>query len=292
VASVPKEQIFTYFTTSGTTGKPSKYPFDRQSLERVNKSNTSIFYNVTGLREDDYVLMLSPSPEESKTGLVQGMYRALKGLLKKDEQIEFAIKGGVLDEKLVTDMILSASNRPRHLYGPPFIYKALTDYILQTTNKVGLDKGSKVLLTGGWKRVEGAINKDELYERIEKAFEIPKEDIRDGLGLTDIFSIIMECENHHKHVPPWMSVTIRDTKDLTKEMELGEPGLISFMSPLIYSYPAFIITGDMGKKTHEEKCECGMNGPTIEYLRRADGLAARGCAIVLDAAVKAMRTTT
>jgi long-chain-fatty-acid---luciferin-component ligase len=291
IASVPKEQIVTYFTTSGSTGKPSKYPFDRESLERVIKSPKKIFTNVVDIKEDDYILMLSPPPDKSSTGLVQGMYRCMKSMLKTDEQIGFGIKGGALDEEYIINMIYAAKGRRRHLYGPPFIYNSLSDYILQKGHEVKLDKGSNVLITGGWKRVQGEINKAELYEKIGRAFGIDQKNIRDGLGLTDIFSILMECKDHNKHVPPWMYVSIRNTTDLAKEAELGEPGLISFMNPLIQSYPPFIITGDMGRKTYEEKCSCGMIGPTIEYLRRADGLAARGCAIVLDAAINAMRTT-
>jgi long-chain-fatty-acid---luciferin-component ligase len=291
ISSLPKEKIVTYFTTSGTTGKPSKYPYDRESIERVNRSNVKIFYHVVGMREDDYVLMLSPPSEESLTGLVRGMYMCMKGLLRKEDQIGFAIKGGVLDEEFAINMISSVKGRTRHLYGPPFVYNAIADYALKKGRKVELDKGSKVVTTGGWKKVVGEIKRDELNKKIEKAFGIEKKNIRDGLGLTDIMSILMECEYHYKHVPPWMHVSIRDPKDLKKEVKTGEPGLIAFMSPLIESYPAFIITGDMGVKKYEEKCVCGMNGPTLEYLRRADGLAARGCAIVLDAAIKAMRAT-
>jgi long-chain-fatty-acid---luciferin-component ligase len=291
IASVPEGQIFTYFTTSGTTGKPSKYPFDRKSLDATMLSGIKIFTSIGSVREDDHIIMLTPPPNESVTGLVQGMYMCMKMLLKGDDKIKFAIKAGVFDEKLTTEMISSTEAERTHLYGPPFLFNALADYILRTGNRLRLGQGSKVFTTGGWKRVEGEINKNELYRKIAKATDIQMEDIRDGLGLTDIFTILLECEHHKKHIPPWLHVSIRNTTVLSEEMGLGRPGLIAFMSPLIESYPAFVITGDMGQKTHEERCTCGRIGPTIEYLRRADGLAARGCAIVLDSAIKAMRTT-
>jgi len=288
-ASVSKEEIVTYFTTSGTTGKPSKYPFNRKSLGMINRSNAVIFRYLPGIGEDDYVLMLTPSPEESKTGLVQGMYLCLKELLKSDEKIGFAVKGGVMDPGLMIDMINSVEDKIRHLYGPPFVYNALADYMLQKGEKVELEEESKVITTGGWKKVEGEVKRGQMYEKMEKTLGVDRKNIRDGLGLTDIMTIINECEYHQKHAPPWLHVSIRDTKDLTKETELGEPGLIAFMSPLIDSYPAFVITGDMGRKSFEEKCECELNGPTIEYLRRASGMESRGCAIVLADALKAMK---
>ena len=291
IISVPQDRIFTYFTTSGTTGKASKYPFDRKSLQTINLSNTKIFADVGSVREDDHIIMLTPPPTESATGLVQGMYMCMKALLKSDDKIKFAIRSGIFDEKLTTEMILATEAERTHLFGPPFMINALADYVLGTRNRLRLGKGSKVFMSGGWKRVEGEINKDELYRKTVKAIDIQLEDVRDGLGLTDIFTILLECEHHKKHVPPWLHVSIRNTAALSEEMELGSPGLIAFMSPLIESYPAFVITGDMGQKMHEEKCTCGRIGPTIEYLRRADGLAARGCAIVLDSAIKAMRTT-
>jgi len=288
-ASVPKEEIVTYFTTSGTTGRPSKYPYNRKSLGIINKSNAKIFYHMADFRQGDYILMLTPPPAESKTGLVQGMYQCLRELLKDDEQIEFGIKGGEVNFELMIDMVSSIEGRTRHLYGPPFVYNALADYMLQNDKKLELDKESKAITTGGWKKVEGEVKREQMYNKMKKTLGIDRKNIRDGLGLTDIMSVILECGYNHKHVPPWMHVSIRNTKDLTKEVELKKPGLIAFISPLIDSYPAFIITGDMGKKSYEDKCECDLNGPTIEYLRRASGMESRGCAIVLADALKAMR---
>jgi len=93
-------------------------------------------------------------------------------------------------------------------------------------------------------------------------------------------SILVECEHNHKHVPPWLDVSIRDLNDpsWTTTVPVGKEGLIAFVDPLLGSYPLGIVTGDVGKLTigEGELCECGRYGPTLEYIRRAGD--PRGCA--------------
>ena len=52
------------------------------------------------------------------------------------------------------------------------------------------------------------------------------------------------------------------------------------MSPLIGSFPAGVVTGDVGILTvsYDEKCGCGRYGPTIEFKRRASDEDIPGCA--------------
>jgi long-chain-fatty-acid---luciferin-component ligase len=291
IASVPTDEIVAYFTTSGTTGIPTKYPFDRDSVRRTIDGGTSIFLNVGEMKSADYVLMLTPAPQESDTGLVQGMYQCMKKLLKNDDQIGFAIREKELNPEHVIDTLLSVKHKPRHLYGPPFIYNEVADYIIENRKEMNLDDNSKAFITGGWKRVKGEVNRLELDEKVSRAFGIPTENIRDGLGLTDIFSILVECSYHQKHVPPWMHVSIRNPKNLKEEVGIGEEGLFAFLTSAITSYPSFIISGDIGVTTtgYQEKCRCGRIGPTIEHRRRATGMATRGCALVIEEVLKMMR---
>ena len=72
---------------------------------------------------------------------------------------------------------------------------------------------------------------------------------------------------------------------------MGEEGLFAFLTSAITSYPSFILSGDIGVATtgYKEKCECGKIGPTVEHRRRATGMAARGCALVLEEVIKMMQ---
>ncbi|MDI6798944.1 MAG: hypothetical protein QMD12_03055 [Candidatus Aenigmarchaeota archaeon] len=88
-----------------------------------------------------------------------------------------------------------------------------------------------------------------------------------------------------------MHVSIRNPNNLNEEVGVGEEGLFAFLASTITSYPSFIISGDIGVMTtgYEEKCECGRIGPTVEHRRRAKGMAARGCALVLEEVIELMR---
>jgi len=291
IASVPENAIVTYFTTSGTTGKATKYPFDRDSIRRTTISNVQINKHIGEINEGSYMLMLTPPPEETTTGLVRGMYMSTKPILNKDDQISFGVREGKIDTEYILSALNSTDYRPRHFFGPPFAYKKIAEDLIEEGKELTLDKDSKAFTSGGWKRVKGEVKREELDEIISKSLGIYKENIRDGLGLTDIFSWLLECSYRRKHVPPWMYVSIRNPDNLEEEVGVGEEGLFSFLTPIITSYPSFVITGDIGVLTtgYEEKCECGRIGPTVEHRRRAKGMAARGCALVLEEVIALMR---
>lgn len=287
------DDIVRSFSTSGSTGEPSLYPFDVESLKIVNESNSKIFYHVGEIRESDFMFMLTHPPQTSDTGMVQGMFLTLKGILWNESQIEFAIEKGEMDMKHLKDVLMKPRGRLRHLYGPPFAYNDISDQIIQKNMEIELDENSKSFITGGWKRIKGEVSREFLNEKIHKAFGILKKNIRDGYGLTDIMSIFLECECHQKHVPPWLHVSARDPqdKDLAKEAKKGERGVAVIISPIIESYPAVVVPGDYIKITHgyEEKCECGRNGATIEFVGRYED-SGRGCALREERLIKNMGT--
>ncbi len=285
------DNIIRSFSTSGSTGEPSLYPFDVESLKIVNESNSKIFYHVGEIRESDFVTMLTHPPYASDTGMVQGMFLALKGIFWNESQIEFAIEKGEMDLKHLKDILLKPRDRVRHTYGPPFAYNDISDQMIQKNMEIELDENSKAFITGGWKRIKGEVTRESLNEKIQKAFGILQKNIRDGYGLTDIMSIFLECEFHRKHVPPWLHISAREPqdKDLTKEVKKGEKGVAVIISPIIESYPAVVVPGDYIRITHdyEEKCECGRNGATIEFVGRYED-PGRGCALREERLIKNM----
>ena len=160
IASVPRSSIVTYFTTSGTTGIPTRYPFDRESIRRTTVSNILINRYIGEIREDSYLLMLTPSLEETKTGLVQGMYMAVRPILKRDDQISFGIKNGKLDLENIVSALSLTNYRPRHLFGPPFVYKEMAEYLIRKGSKLKLEEESKAFMREGGKE-----SKEKLEEK-------------------------------------------------------------------------------------------------------------------------------
>ncbi len=281
ITSVPEDKIVMVATTSSTTSKnPCKYALDADTLRRTSQTGIHFLKDV-GLI-NGFVIMLTPSPDESDTGLVRGMSHVLKEGLKFGDRIMYAVKHGKVETEAVLNTITSTHHRPIHLYGPPFVYMHFVDYIEKHGIEVRLDKDSRLITTGGWKTVAGEVTKKELNERVSKAFHVKDDQIRDGLGLTDIYSMIMECEHHNKHVPPWIHVSARDPADMNKEVDEGEEGILVLMSGFVTSYPAIVATGDMGAVWNKKKCECGRTGQIVEHRGRGSKLGARGCAIRLE----------
>jgi long-chain-fatty-acid---luciferin-component ligase len=157
----------------------------------------------------------------------------------------------------------------------------LVEYMDSNNKSTHLDPETRLMTTGGWKRVKGEVPREMFIERTSKAFGISGAQIRDSLGLTDIFTMLPECEYHKKHVPPWFHVSVRNPENTTEEEAEGETGLLVFMSALIQSYPAFCMTGDMGA-VEDGVCECGRAGQIVEHRGRAQGAGARGCALRLE----------
>jgi len=290
IISIPPEKIVTYFTTSGTTGKPSKYPFDRNSLARLNKSNAQILKCLADISVDDKFMFLTPDLKHTVTGLVHGMYQSIETCIGKEraqEQVRFAQKiddGGEAHYQLDDLLNIMAGGGIVHLFGPPFAYKDIAEMLLKSRQIIKMAEKSKAFMSGGWKgRQDAMITPKELGQLINGAFGIEERNIRDGLGLTDVFSWLLECEKKRKHVPPWMHVSARkesdSLKDLEKTMPKNQEGIMAFLTPIIESYPAFLTTGDLGALTtdFDAKCECGRIGPTVEYRRRSGD--PRGCAL-------------
>jgi long-chain-fatty-acid---luciferin-component ligase len=282
ICSVPKDKIVQVATTSSTTSKtPCRYPLDADTLRRTAMTGIR-FLKDLGVDGTGFVCMLTPSPDESDTGLVRGMSHCLKEGLKYGDNMMYAVKHGKMETEAALSTITSTHHRPVHLFGPPFAYTHLADYIEKHGIDAKLDKDSRLLMSGGWKTVSGEITRQELNERMAKAFHVRENQIRDGLGLTDIYTMIAECEFHNKHVPPWIHVSARDPTDMNIELGEGEEGILVLMSSFITSFPAIVAPGDMGAVWNKRKCECGRHGQIVEHRGRGSKLGARGCAIRLE----------
>ncbi len=281
IMSVPAEKIILVATTSSSTSKnPCRYALDPDTLRRANLTGKHILADI-GLK-GGFVAMLTPPPEESDTGMVRGMSHMLRKGLKFGDRMVHAVHGGKVETEKVIRAITTTNHRPVHLNGFPFVYMHFVDYIERQRLDVRLDADSRLITTGGWKTVSGEIPRHELNERIAKAFHVKEDQIRDGYGLTDIYTIIMECEHHNKHVPPWIHVSARDPSDMNTEVDEGEEGLLVLMSSFVTSFPAIVATGDMGSVWNKKKCECGRHGQIVEHRGRGSKLGARSCAIRIE----------
>jgi len=285
ILSLPqKEIIFMSVTSSTTSKKPVKFYMDRLSLQRTNSSNKKTFKDILEMSGEGSVFFITPPPLETDTGLVKGMYMSVKDIGFKENQIFFGVsKNQVLFDKLIEE--ISNAIKPIYIFGPPFAVSALIDEIESKNIKINLGLQSKVLTSGGWKTVLSAISDQEFENKVAKTLNISPNQIRDLLGLTDIFTGLPECKYHKKHVPPWFHISVRDAQNVNEEVSENETGLLVYMSSLIQSYPAFCMPADLGS-IWEGTCECGRTGEIVEHRGRASKLGARGCAVRLEEFMK------
>ena len=279
ILSVPKEEV-TFYTSSGTSGVVSRVGKDRITLQRAFKSYR-IVTDKLGRWRGAFVGIFSPDPKKLSTPLWFSTLMASALDLPKEFSF-FVNEEWKIDVEKVYRELTETKTRPRHLVGPPFMYL----YYIRQGQPVELDEDSIIGTGGGWKRFTGEmIEREEFEKLIAKHFGIQRENIRDGLNMVEINSVMLDCECKCKHIPPWLHVTVRDPKNPEEELPPGEEGLLGYLDPLAHSYPGFILSDDIGKivVSENENCECGRAGPCLHTeIRRAKGTEARGCALKLE----------
>ena len=72
---------------------------------------------------------------------------------------------------------------------------------------------------------------------------------------------------------------VRDPRTFEK-LDDGKEGVITFLDSSSNSYPAFVVTDDIGYVTNG--CDCGLNGQVFHYVRRVETVETKGCAMKLD----------
>lgn len=281
ILSVPEDGIELICKSSGTGGMPSHVYKDSITLSRARKHLALTARKFLPLIHG-FMAVLSPTFEEMDAWVVWVM----SYVSTLFDESEFFVKQGNFIASNVVKKLIETNIKPRHLMGPPFLVMAVVKYCQKNGISVPLDAESTINTGGGWKNFEGKkISQQMFRELVSKTLSINQANIIDSLGLVEINSLMVDCEYHHKHIPPWAYVSIRDPQDSEKEVEMGEEGLIGYLDSISPSYPAFILSDDIGRLIvpDGEKCECGRIGPCLqEEIRRAKGAEARGCSLKIE----------
>ena len=115
-----------------------------------------------------------------------------------------------------------------------------------------------------------AVNKKAFIKKIKEHFGLIETFIADvhGFGESNYFAEVF-CPSKKLHSVFSPLVITRDP-DTLEVQDWGEKGLISVYDPTMNTFPAFVITDDLGRVTEPQICEsCGMTTQFLEYLGRA-----------------------
>lgn len=270
--------------SSGTQGTPSQVPRDHATLERFLGSTGSCVELLLRPYDHAHVFNLGPDCEEAADLWFSYVMSILQVRWSESHYVE---QGSFELGALVDDLIRAEGVTQAVVVGPPVLMLHLVDQLERSGIRLKLgETGSMAVTAGGWKRFGGsAVSRRELTQRLVDVLGLASAGaVRDAFNMVELNTVILECEHHRKHVPPWLIVEARDPADLGP-LRPGEVGLLSLLDTTPLSYPGFVLGDDFGRVV-DEGCPCGRTAPAVEFVRRVARIEERGCALKLDRQVR------
>jgi long-chain-fatty-acid---luciferin-component ligase len=173
-----------------------------------------------------------------------------------------------------------ANKFDRHIIGPPFIIHRFINFLKATNQKIQLDKNSYIITLGGWKRFSGQIiSRVEFNQLCTEYLGVETRQIRDMYALVESNVVAIDDEYGVKHVSPFIHFSVRDPKQLNREVALGETGQLAILDPLAISTPGFILTEDLVRLLPKEN-NLGRSGQRLQYVMRLPESTEFGCCAV------------
>jgi long-chain-fatty-acid---luciferin-component ligase len=277
--SRPVEQLELEIRSTGTSGVPSVARRDAGTTTAVALALIAQYREFFGI-SGGTGLFLCPSPAENPEMGLAKVFNLFCGLL---DESHYALRGYTFRPEEAAGYLAGRQGSSlRHIFGPPFLVNRLLDHVQSNGIDVKLDEDSLVVMLGGWKRYTGkTIDERRFRAKSADVLSISPANVRDMYGLIESDMLAIECEQHRKHVPPWCHMSVRDAGDPAKEVPNGARGVIAILDGLNTSYPAFILTEDVGVLT-EGECGCGRRGQMVAFSHRLKEAEVGCCAVNIE----------
>lgn len=291
ILGVDPGEVAKWCLSSGTRGPQSRIGRDRPTLERLLGSIRAGLCLVQPWHEDEFEVV-HLGPDQREAGDIWFMY--VMSLTELVYPTRHFVRNGVLETMEAVDRIFEILRRgEQHLgiVGAPFQVLNLIEVLVENDIRVDAGKNLTVFTAGGWKRLSGKqIPREAFDAKVCSALGLAdRGQVRDEFNQVELNTVFFECSAHRKHVPPWVYVATRDSARLEVQPP-GTVGVLSYLDASATSYPAFLVTDDVGV-VEEGPCPCGREGITMQVHRRITRVAERGCALTLDRNAKARRMT-
>lgn len=275
--SKPLHTIEHEMRSTGTSGLPS---ISRRCTETIDVAVIAIYAmyrEFLGISKGAG-LYICPSTEEIPE---MGMIKALNMLAGLLDTHRFMVKEErFIPEEAVTQLKGWENQFTRHIIGPPFLIYRLLQFLKQTGQRIKLDRGSRVVTLGGWKRFTGQmISRREFNLLCEEYLGVDPTGVRDIYALVESNAMAIDDEHQTKHVSPYIHFSVRDMNDLSKEVPDGEKGVLAILDPLSLATPGMILTEDIVSLV-PGKSMSGRSGQRMEYIMRAPSSLEFGCCAV------------
>jgi hypothetical protein len=293
LASVGESEVEVVLSSSGTTGAPSRMPFDAWSLRTFQRMDARAFefHGWIGSPDAvDYVIFgFEPRPNagrEAQRGAAYGLdYICAFAPVRSVTYALRATGAGGHEPDLFgcVEALLRAAEggTPARLFGFPAYLVSTLDLLARLgLSPLKLTSDSLVLLGGGWKGDEvRRVDKEVLYGRITDELGVPPDRVRDIWGSVEHPLPYYECPNHRFHVPTWARLLVRDVRTLDVVPD-GDPGFLQLVSPYVTSAPAHsLLMPDLVSRHPAQACGCGLATPWFTVHGRAGTSRNRSCAV-------------
>ncbi|MGL5828161.1 MAG: hypothetical protein ACRC0L_01170 [Angustibacter sp.] len=279
IVSCPPEEIAKRCTSSGTLGRKSIVERDRGSIERLLGS-VRWGVDLLGDWPDDEAAVINLGPDQDGAGELWFAY--VMSLVELRYPTIHAITDGIFQPEAVLRTLdeLRETYREVVLIGPPALFLELAAAARSQSRSASTHLHA--ITAGGWKRSSGdRVDRAEFTETLRRDLGITADhQIRDAFNQVELNSVIMECAERRKHIPPWLEVIIRNPWTMSP-CGPGETGLISYLDPTATSYPCFIVGDDLGSLNLDD-CPCGRTGRALVLERRVQRDEEWGCALKMD----------
>lgn len=294
--------------SSGTSGRHTVIPRDRRtyltSQYAVAKAALSMVFPEWEWDMSGYLLMPDPRKTNVFAGRVCAVYfdaiKNVRSAISRDvnaNAVRLALTGtGNLRTRMtgwvvrlgtatmVTKIIRWLEYHRRHtkeklaFVGAPFILASVMDRLEQEGKHFDFAGRAGVITGGGWKIYETRrVSPAEFRERLRRTLGIEPHLAIDVYGMVEGNGWMAQCpEGHYFHVPTGYFKPLVLGPD-ARPVPNGQWGRFAFLDGAAYSYPGFIMTGDMVRLL--DHCPaCDRPGPVLESeIRRAVGEEMRGC---------------
>jgi Acyl-protein synthetase, LuxE len=263
--------------STGTSGIPS---VSRRCGPTVDVAVLAIYamYREFFSISDGAGLYVCPSNEEiPEMGMIKAL-NLMSGLL--DTRRFMVNNERFIPEEAITQLNAWQGKFTRHIIGPPFLIHRLLSFLQQTGQRLRLDRGSRIVTLGGWKRFTGQmISRREFNLMCEQLLGVQANAVRDIYALVESNMLAIDDEHQVKHVSPYCHVSVRDMNDLNREVDVGEKGLLAILDPTSLATPGMLLTEDVVRMVPGAS-PSGRSGQRIEYIMRAPAAREFGCCAV------------
>jgi hypothetical protein len=260
------------FHTSGTTASSA----GKQYVERAALYDAALLAGFDRFMLPDRpklrYLNLVPNPRQhphSSLGYMMGHVSVLRG----DGNATYALEDGIVNVAVFSRALASACADGQAVCIAGTAFALLEAFEAAGTTFVA-PAGSRIMETGGFKGRVRAIERDELYARLEAALGIPRLNIVAEYGMTELVSQFYDSPESRdrdvrvKVAPPWLRTLVVDERG--NALPDGETGFLRHVDLGNRSSALAVETEDRGYRAP---------GEGIVLLGRAVDAPARGCSL-------------